>query len=395
VPELLTAPLNALTRFATPPAELGSVSWAGPEARIFAARMRCRRERSCGAGRLARLALKRLVLTLRDPVSPTLALGGKLLAAGSRRGIENLSVQGSDDESGVRRFLVQVNGEPLTARTVRCALRDEVALRLRPCPGDAAASFAAVTSQPPFRQGPNALRACTADYAPDTGANRTCKTRRLRVDNLCPASPSRVTRISAHFRDGGVSRTTTSARESVVVGRLVGPSGAGVAGARACLATRVRLPGVPERVIATPVTDSTGRFRATVPAGPSREVRVAHWPDEEGALERMLRLDARARPRLRLRPRGALRNGERVRFRVELPAPVNARREVHVEVRANGRWLDLRDGRTGRTGVYRSRYRFRATTGRRSYRFRASVPQQPGYPYEAGRSAIRRKTVTG
>ena len=62
---------------------------------------------------------------------------------------------------------------------------------------------------------------------------------------------------------------------------------------------------------------------------------------------------------------------------------------------AGRRWLDLRQGRTGRRGTYRARYRFHATTGRRTYAFRAAVPKQSGYPYEAGRSRVKRVTVIG
>ena len=52
-------------------------------------------------------------------------------------------------------------------------------------------------------------------------------------------------------------------------------------------------------------------------------------------------------------------------------------------------------GLTGAGGIYRARYRFHATTGRRNYRFRAVVPSQAGYPYEAGKSKVKRITVLG
>jgi hypothetical protein len=63
---------------------------------------------------------------------------------------------------------------------------------------------------------------------------------------------------------------------------------------------------------------------------------------------------------------------------------------------ASGRhWIGLRSGLTGPRGTYRARYRFHATTGRRTYRFRAVVPKQDGYPYEAGSSKVRRAVVIG
>jgi hypothetical protein len=110
-------------------------------------------------------------------------------------------------------------------------------------------------------------------------------------------------------------------------------------------------------------------------------------------VERYLDLDVRARPHLRLRPRDPIRNGNPVRFRVRLPGPGRAGRRVGIQVRANRRWLDLRDGHTGPRGIYRARYRFHATTGRRRYAFRATVPRQRAYPYEPGASRVRHVTV--
>jgi hypothetical protein len=88
-------------------------------------------------------------------------------------------------------------------------------------------------------------------------------------------------------------------------------------------------------------------------------------------------------------------NGDRVRFDARLPGPASAGRRVRIQVHAGRRWLDLRRGHTGRRGTYRARYRFHATTGRRTYAFRAAVPKQSGYPYEAGRSQVKRLTVVG
>jgi hypothetical protein len=57
--------------------------------------------------------------------------------------------------------------------------------------------------------------------------------------------------------------------------------------------------------------------------------------------------------------------------------------------------VDVRSGLAGVHGIYRATYRFRSTTGRRRYLFRALVPKQRGYPYEAGTSSVKRATVIG
>jgi hypothetical protein len=338
--------------------------------------------------------VKRIRATLDDRVAPKLGLAGSLLADGSRRGPQGLRPFASDLGGGVRRLLLQVNGEPVAAHTVACRLAGGIALRLRPCPSRAAGRFTVATASAPFRQGPNLVRVCAADYAATTAANRTCAQRRVRVDNLCPISrePGGAT-LRAHLRGGVRHLTLARRREAAVSGRLLSSTGGAIAGARLCVATRTRLAGVPERVIATPTTGADGRFRATIPPGPSREVRVAYRPAGASPVERYLDLDVRARPHLRLRPRDPIRNGNPVRFRVRLPGPGRAGRRVGIQVRANRRWLDLRDGHTGPRGIYRARYRFHATTGRRRYAFRATVPRQRAYPYEPGASRVRHVTV--
>jgi hypothetical protein len=388
VPELLDGAGGSMTPFATPAGRLKRFRWSGPPARAFAARLRCRRPSGCSRGHGARIRVKRISLGLHDGVAPALALDGSLFVRGSRRGVQTVLPLATDAGGGVRRLLFQVNGQPVSAHTISCDIVNRIAIRLRPCPVRANAGFAAATASSPFRQGPNLVRVCAADYAATTAANRTCAHRRVRIDNLCPVS--RVAggaRLRARLRQTGDG--------AIVSGRLLDRGGQDLQGARVCVAARVRIGGVAERVAATPLTDAEGRFRARLPSGPSREVRVAYWRNSAVALERYLRLDVPARPRLRLRPAHSIENGDRVRFRVWLPGPANERRRVRIQARAGRRWLDLRSGLTGAGGVYRAGYRFHATTGRRRYRFRAVVSKQHGYPYEAGRSKVKHIVVVG
>ncbi len=387
IPELLVDRGGQPAPFARPDGGLTPFRWSGAPAQALVARLRCRRPSGCARGGGSRVRVKRVVLVLDDVVDPALRLDGSLFEPGSRRGTETLAPMAADLGAGVRRFLVQVNGEPVSAHMVRCRLSRRIALRLVPCAASASARFTAATAAPPFRQGPNLVRICAADYAATTAANRACARRRVRVDNLCPVSALAGGVLRARLRRDG--------RAATLSGRLLDRRGVGVAGARVCVATRTMLGGAVEHVVATPLTGKRGRFEATIPPGPSREIRVAHWPGVAGAIERYLQLDVPARPRLRLRPRHPIRNGARVRFEVRLPGPRSQRRRVKVQARAGHRWLDLRSGLTGADGIYRARYRFRATTGRRTYGFRAVVPKQRGYPYEAGISKVRRATVIG
>jgi hypothetical protein len=80
---------------------------------------------------------------------------------------------------------------------------------------------------------------------------------------------------------------------------------------------------------------------------------------------------------------------------VRLSGPAADHRWVRIQARSGKRWIELRAGRTSARGIYRARYRFHATTGRRKYRFRAFVPSQRGYPYRSGHSRVRHVTVIG
>jgi len=370
------------------------VAWAGAAGRALIARLICSRRR-CGKGPGALVSLRAIALTLSDTRRPAVEPGGSLLAGGSRRGGEVLRVGASDAGSGVRTITVELNGDPIAARVPECALDRRVATRLRPCPAETSARFDIATATPQFRQGHNQLRICAADYAAGAHANRTCERRTVRIDNLCPLSEKPGVRLRARFRGAGQRLRTRSDRPVFITGALVDARGTPVAGATVCVAARPLNPGSRERVLMTPATNASGRFTARVPAGPSRAIRIAHWPNEDRALERRLHVRARAVPRLQLRPSRALRNGERLRFRVRLPGPANARRRVAVEARAGGRWVRIAGGRTSRRGVWFGGYRFRATTGTRRYAFRAIVRRQHGYPYARGRSAIRHAKVIG
>lgn len=371
------------------------VAWTGTAGRSLTARLYCAHRKECGPGRSAHLHLRRVSLTLRDRSKPRLALGGELLEEGSRRGLQELDVDAADAGSGVRALTVEVNGAPLAARTLSCALSGSLALRLSPCPNERTVRFELPTAKGGFRQGPNQVRACVADLAQTADANRACATRVVRVDNACPLSDVGGARLSAHFEGGGERLRVRGNRAVRVVGYVRDATGTPLAGARVCVAARARGTGLAERVLATPRTNAEGRFTARLPAGPSREIRVAHWPDRERALERYLEVRAQAVPRLTLRPKRTLRNGQRVRFHVSLPGPGAGGRRVEIQARARGRWVPVTSGRTDARGRWRGHYRFRSTTGRRTYSFRALVPRQAGYPYEPGRSAVAKARVVG
>jgi hypothetical protein len=373
--------------FAKPLGAPHRVAWRG-HASTVSVRQRCLRAPSCPPADRAFVSVNRVRLRLRDEAKPTLGLGGPLVSRGAHRGTAVLDPRAGDLGAGVRRISVSVNGKPVGERTFDCALARGVGLRVQPCLPSAAATFAANTAAQPFRQGRNSLRVCAFDLATAGSPNAACAHRRVRIDNLCP-----VSRVAGGARLAARIAGASRKHGPRLAGALTGADGRPVARARVCVTSRVR--GRAERLVATPTTDRRGRFRVQLHRGPTRAIRLAYWGGPDRPLERFLRLRVPARPRLALRPRGTLRNGQRLRFRVALPGPANARRLVKVQARAGRRWVPVSTGRTSRHGFYRAAYRFHATTGTRTYRFRALVPAQRGYPYAAGASRTKRKTVTG
>ena len=394
LPQLLAVPPRGVAQiFGTADPGIGRSRFASP-ARSFTARLSCRRVSGCAAGRKARIRIKRIAVEIRDGAEPTVAVGGGALRPGSKRGTQPIAAAARDVGGGVHRLLVQVNGQPLAAYSPRCRTADGWALRLRPCPPSVRRTFGLETAAPPFHQGGNVVRICSADYATGTMANRACAARRINVDNLCPISANGAGRrlearvVRGRGSDGGPHSVS-------IQGRLLSAGGSPVAGARVCVATRVPIPGVLEQVVAAPVTGSHGRFSAELPRGPSRDVRVAYWWDRANVAERRIHLSMRAHPHLLIRPHRLLHNGDTARFAVKLHGPAAGRRWVRIQARSGHRWVEVRNGRTNGRGIYRARYRFHATSGRRRYRFRAVVPSQRGYPYERGNSRVHRVTVVG
>jgi hypothetical protein len=396
-PELLIGlPGAGLRPFGRAAGKVHTVRWRGREANRLQARLRCRRSRRCGEGRSARVSLRRLSLRLLDSRPPKVGLGGPLTVRAAQRGTRVLRADATDDGSGVRRFFVEVNGRPSVTRKSECAVAHKVALRFSPCPRNAEAEFSVDTRAPGFRQGPNRLRVCAVDYSPTSNRNRGCAVRKVRVDNECPIdSGTPGGRVEARIALKHPRRAVPFGKRARVVGRVLDADGDPVQHAEVCVATRVKLPRFAERVIATPDTDRDGHFDAALPPGANREVRVAHWPDSQHVDERYLKLGVRARPRLRLKPQRTLHNGQSLRFDARLPGPSRGQRRVHLKVRDGNRWRLVDTGRSNARGRWRTSYRFHATSGTRTYRFRAVVPRQRGYPYAAGRSEVRKARVVG
>ncbi len=370
------------------------VEWsAGSSAAAFTAWLQCYGSGgNCGRSGAAHTYVRRLWFTLRDHSAPTLSLGGSLFEPGPRRGPQTAQLASSDVGGGVWRWRLLVNGSPAASAEAGCDIvPGGPARRFVPCPLSATHAFPLDTEAAPFRDGANTVTACVSDVG--WPANEVCATRQVTVDNGCRSSgPGAATAIDASFANGRAETTTASNRRVSIRGALHGRNGHRIADASICVFAEVEGNGTAQEGSAR--TDDAGRFRYSPRRGPSRRLRLVFRHGGE-QVERTLTLRVRARPRLKVGPRSRLSNGQVARFRGKLPGPGAAGRVVVLQAAVGGRWQAFKSARSGPEGRFTARYRFRETTGRRLYRFRAVVREQAGYPYLKGASPVRRVLVSG
>jgi hypothetical protein len=207
-------------------------------------------------------------------------------------------------------------------------------------------------------------------------AGRRCRGRRGR--------PKCVSRSGAVRGNGAVVRGELRAGERAL------------AGAAVAVLTAPRSGGAFART-ATLTTDPAGRFSFRTGVGPSRTVRFEFAGTR---LTRPARAEVRilvpARSSIAVSRRFAL-NGQAVRFRGRLargPIP-DGGKLIDLQAFYRGRWRTFATPRSDERGRWSYDYRFEATRGTITYRFRARIRREAAYPYELGHSRVVRVTVRG
>ncbi len=182
-----------------------------------------------------------------------------------------------------------------------------------------------------------------------------------------------------------------------VRGRLVTPEGNPMQDVEVQAFTQIRDGMTPPRLIATVRTNRTGRFSFLVRRGPSRTIRIRYGGTNHiRSATRTLALNVRSRTTI-APSRIRLSNGETVRFRgrIRTGRIPDRGKLVELQVWVRGRWRTFATTRAGRQGRWRYPYRFDGTRGTQTYRFRAKVPPEAGYPFATGRSRVVRVRVSG
>ena len=213
---------------------------------------------------------------------------------------------------------------------------------------------------------------------------------------------TRAAVLTAYVRRGAGKRsrqaTTTFPHTPTVMGRLE-DAGRPVAGAVVSVLQRLS-DSTQWQVLSTGQTTSDGNIVVTLPAGPSREIRLAYFADSEAtSFISSNTLDLRVKPRVILRGSQRTRQtGQRLRFSGEVrggTVPPNGL-VIRLEAgTARSRWIAFRTVRTHPSGQFRASYRFTNTHGVVRYRFRAVVQRQASYPFAAGSSRAVWVRVSG
>jgi hypothetical protein len=193
-------------------------------------------------------------------------------------------------------------------------------------------------------------------------------------------------------RPGASVRHPTRLRGRLTVG------GKPMAGVALQVWGRLNLPGAAWARIGTVTTSTTGRFSYRVRRGAARTIRF-RYPGTNliRGHNRDIALRVHAAPTFRPSRRTVI-NGEYVTFSGKLRGGWLPKGGVLVElqVRTRGEWRTFAQPRADdHTGRYSYQYRFETVSGTASFKFRARVRRQPGYPFTTGASRPARVRVRG
>lgn len=172
-----TTPREFVAGFATPVA-------------AFEDRLLCARAEAkwCSAEPGSWSALRALTITIEDPQFPTAAIGGPLFAGGWRRGVQGVSIAGSDAGSGVSSGETIVDSPRVGFSEFACAKAmiggEWRGTRMQPCPTWAAAEQTVATTA--FSDGPHLAAGCVTDFAGKVGCTPVYT---VLIDNNPPAHP--------------------------------------------------------------------------------------------------------------------------------------------------------------------------------------------------------------
>lgn len=375
------------------------------------------------------LRIQAFQVSLRDEADPTVdEVRGTLIGPGTHRGTETVSFNAQDAGSGLYKTRVELRrqGEstfeqflavPVDINDGKCVELDywptteyEFGYRV-PCKLSAAPAIDVDTAAIPDGQydmqvilddaaGNESVVYRSSNFTVDNRATSMTGSaeppvppRPLGPNGEHASNRARLEVVGSHRRTVGFGRSTRAMLS------LHDEAGRPIAHATISMMERMRAPGahwiVSPRLLQT---DETGRVGTRLPFKYSRNIRFVYMSglSDEPAASARIQVQARSRTTLR-RSRSFLRNGQTLRFSGRLlskPVP-DSGIIVDLQAKVRTRWVSFETVRSDSEGHWRGSYRFRATSGLQTYRFRARVRGDSGYPYAASTSKGVRVHVRG
>lgn len=238
--------------------------------------------------------------------------------------------------------------------------------------------------------------------ATDVAGNLASTTRRRDGQPMVLTFPLKSgVRLTGYLAPGGGHRKTIAyGRRSKVAGRLSDRAGQPLAGEEVTVVEHFGSGALIDRRVRTVRTDSAGRWRERIPAGPSRRITATYVgsPRYIADVARVGTLAVRTKVGLRL-SRRRVPEGRRVVFKgrvrhfaARIP---DGGKLVELQVKAGHSWDTIRHAiHTNADGRYRVRYRFaRFYTSNVRFRFRLKVLREQGWAYKAPAKSKSRKLV--
>jgi hypothetical protein len=345
-------------------------------------------------------------LVLEQPVGPTATnVSGELATNPTVSGITDVAFSATDPGSGVYEAVFTMDGQVVQRNVLdendgHCKNVGQTTdglpafLYVQPCLPSVSADVGLDTTK--VSNGTHHLLVSVTDAA---GNAATVLDRTITVDNPTPPGTPNGTNASPQatlalaWKGSKKARLTTGyGHGETIVGRLTGPGGAPIAGAKIDLLATPTYAGARVAAMASPITGPEGNFTVRIPAGVSSRSLRFEYSSTMGsspAVAKTLTLSVRAGVTLRIAPRVAS-VGRSIYFAGHLrggPVPSGGKMLVLEARSPGGAWLEFDVVRSDAKGRYHARYRFKFA-GPAKYQFRVLCEAEADYPYATGSSRV-------
>lgn len=236
--------------------------------------------------------------------------------------------------------------------------------------------------------------------AVDRAGNATTTNLRANGSQMSVVGPLRTITDVTQLRINGNSRASVAyTKGGVITGKLVSQDGTAIGGAPVNVRQEFASGSRSKGETASAETRPDGRFRAVLPAGPSRSITARYAGDLRylGSHSGKVKLGVRGKVGLAVRNR--VRAGGAVTFTGELKARgarlPKAGKRLEVQVKIGPKWKTVgKSTTTDRKGSYRLNYRFTAAYERPTrFTFRTVVQRERSWPYLTAFSKKRQVVV--